>query len=93
MGDVVKNVISSLKKREKEELNVFTAWEKAVGKKAAKHSKPALLKAKKLIVNVTDSTWLYKLSLEKGKLLCKFNDGLESRKKAKEIRFRIGKVK
>ena len=90
--NVVKSVLANIEEREKKESDIFKAWGKAAGKSASEHSKPTFLKAKRLVVNVTDSAWLYKLTLEKGKLLKRFNDNLKIRKKAKKIQFRIGKV-
>lgn len=90
--DVVKKIISNLEKKEKEELDIIKIWEKTVGKKGAKHTKPAFLKSKRLVVNVSDSSWLYKLTLEKASIIKKFNAGLKGRKKIRELQFRIGQV-
>lgn len=93
LKDIVDKVLSSLKDREKEESDIFKAWKNAAGKKAAKHTELAFLKAKKLVVNVSDSSWLYKLTLEKDKIIKKFNKTIKTRKKIKELQFRIGKIK
>ena len=93
LKDIVGKVLSGLKDREKEESDIFKAWNSAAGKKAAKHTKLAFLKAKKLVVNVSDSSWLYKLTLEKDKIIKKFNKAIKSRKKIKELQFRIGEIK
>lgn len=93
LKDVVKKIISGLEKKEKEESDILRAWEKAAGRGASKHTKPAFLKAKRLIVNVSDSSWLYKLTLEKDRLIEKFNANAKGRKKIKELQFRIGTVK
>ncbi|UCD54658.1 MAG: DUF721 domain-containing protein [Candidatus Omnitrophota bacterium] len=92
LKDIVKKVITDLEKREKEELDVCKIWEKVAGKKASKHTKPAFLKSKRLVVNVSDSSWLYKLTMEKDKLIQGFNKDLKGRKKIKELQFRIGEV-
>ncbi len=92
LKDIVKKVIASLEEREKEELDVSKIWEKAAGKKASKHTKPAFLKSKRLVVNVSDSSWLYKLTLEKDRLIQGFNKNLKGGKKIKELQFRIGEI-
>ena len=76
LKDIVKKVISSLEKREKEELDIVRTWESAAGKKASKHTKPAFIKSRRLVVNVSDSSWLYKLTLEKESLIKGFNKNL-----------------
>ena len=92
LKDTIKKVIADLEEREKEELDIFKIWEKASGKKASKHTKPVFLKSKRLVVNVTDSSWLYKLTLEKDRLIQEFNRDLKGRKKIKELQFRIGEI-
>lgn len=91
--DVLKKVISDLEKKEEKESDIIAAWENAAGKKAAKHTKPVFLKKKKLIIIVSDSTWLYKLTLEKDMLIKKFNRNIDGvKKKIKELQFRVGEV-
>jgi len=92
LKDIIKKVISSLEKREQEELDIVKTWEDAAGKKASKHTKPAFLKSKRLVVNVSDSSWLYKLTLEKDSLIQGFNKNLKGKKKIKELQFRIGEI-
>ena len=92
LKDTIKKVIANLEKREKEELDIVRTWESAAGKKASKHTKPAFLKSRRLVVNVSDSSWLYKLTLEKESLIKRFNKNLKGRKKIKELQFRIGEV-
>lgn len=93
LKDVVKKIIGDLEKKEKEELDVLKIWKKTVGTKAAKHTSPAFLKGKRLVVCVSDSAWLYKLTLEKSKLIQKFNNNIKSKKKIRELQFRIGNVR
>lgn len=92
LKDVVKKVISGLEKRQEEESDIVRVWQKAVGRKASAHTRPAFLKRKRLLVSVSDSSWLYKLTLEKKKIIKKFNDNIKSRKKIEELQFRIGEV-
>jgi len=93
LKDLVKGIISDLEKRDEKEELLKEAWEKSVGKNNAKHTKIAFLKGKRLVVNVSDSTRLYKLSLEKKSLINKLNESIKSKKKIKEIQFRIKNIK
>ncbi len=93
LKDIVKKIISGLEEREAEETDIVKIWERAVGKKASKHTKPVFLKSKRLIVTVSTSSWLYKLTLEKNKLIESINNDLKGKKKIKELQFRIGQVK
>ena len=92
LKDVIKKIISDIEKREKEELDLLKIWENAAGKKAAKHTKPTFLKSKRLIINVSSSSWLYKLTLEKQNLMKEINKNLKGPKKIKELQFRIGDI-
>ena len=93
LKDVLKKIISDIEKKEKDEVNISKIWEKTAGKKACKHTKVAFLKARRLVVNVSDSSWLYKLTLEKGRLIKDFNNNLKSKKKIRNLQFRIGEIK
>ena len=92
LKDIIKKVISDLEK--KEEVDILKIWEKVVGAKAAKHARPTFFRSKKLIIKVSDSAWLYKLTLEKGRLIEKLNNDLmgKTKKMIKELQFRIGEV-
>jgi len=93
LKSIVKKIISGLEEREKEDADILKLWEMAAGKKASKYTKPVFLKSKRLIVTVSNSSWLYNLTLEKNKLLQKINSGLKTKKKIKELQFRIGQVR
>lgn len=69
---------------------VKDAWSQAVGKKINDHAHPVNFRNKNLTVIVDNSTWLYKLTIEKRDILQKFNEAYEGRKKAEDIRFRVG---
>ena len=90
LKSILKNVISEFGKREKEEQGIVDAWEKAAGAKAAKHTKLLFIKEKKLVIEVSNSSWLYKLTTERNKLLKTLNSELKGNKKLKELQFRIG---
>lgn len=93
LKNIIKELISELGKKEKEETDILKTWEKTVGKKGAEHTKPVFLKTKKLIVNVDNSSWLYTLTTEKNKLIKEFNKNLGKRDKIKQLQFRIGNIK
>jgi predicted nucleic acid-binding Zn ribbon protein len=92
LKDVLKKVLSDLEEKGKEEHDLLMAWERAVGKRAARHTKPASLKSRKLTVNVSDSTWLYKLTLERKDIAERFNAIVGKKGKIRELRFRIGDI-
>ena len=71
--------------------DIFSAWHKAAGPKATKHSRPVLIRDKTLLVNVDSTTWIYQLRLKEQTLLKKLGRLLE-RQKIQKIRFRAGEV-
>jgi predicted nucleic acid-binding Zn ribbon protein len=93
IGNIIKDVIKSLsgKGRVGEE-EIYEAWRKAAGDKAAGHTKPVSIKKSVLTVNVDGSGWLYELTIKKKELLEKL-DGHMRQKKLKGLRFRIGEIK
>lgn len=93
----IKDVVGSfLKKLEggaaKKGNAVVEAWQSVAGDSAKDHSQPVSFRRGKLVIVVENSVWLYKMTLEKRILLKKFNEKYEGRKKAEEIRFRVGVV-
>ena len=71
---------------------VWSAWSAAAGDGEKEHARPVSLKNGILMVIVENSSWLYKLTMEKKNILEKFNEKYEGRKKAKDIRFRVGSL-
>ena len=93
LEDVLKDIISGIsKKGGLTEEDVDSAWERAVGEKAAKHSKPCTLKGPRLIVSVDDSSWLYELTIRKREILKSLSEILKS-SRVKDITLRIGELK
>ncbi|MDP3790474.1 MAG: DUF721 domain-containing protein [Candidatus Omnitrophota bacterium] len=93
LEDVLKNIIGGISKKgglTQEE--VTAAWESAIGKGAARHSKVRLLKDGRLVINMDDSSWLYELTVQKKEILKKLEETLKS-KKIKSITLRIGDIK
>jgi predicted nucleic acid-binding Zn ribbon protein len=89
---VIKSVIEKLEKdpRPTSE-DIGAAWKEAAGEKAARHTKPASLRKKNLVINVDGSSWLYELTLRKESLLAAMKKRLGG-KKIKELQFRIGEL-
>ena len=93
LEDVVSGIIHRWGKRNLEKGNaVRAAWMNAAGEKAAGHTQPASFKKGQLVVLVENSSWLYKMAMEKTTIVKKFNESYEGRAKVKDIRFRIGKI-
>jgi predicted nucleic acid-binding Zn ribbon protein len=69
---------------------VIDAWRKAAGPGADGHSRPVSFKKGVLVIVVENSTWLYKLTLDKRNILKRFNDAYTGRTQAEDIRFRVG---
>lgn len=89
---VLKNIINGItKKGALTEEDVKAAWESAVGKMAAKHSKVRSLRGARLIVNIDGSSWLYELTVQKKEIIKKLGEALKS-KKIKDITLRIGDI-
>lgn len=88
---VVGDILKGLERKSGEKGNpVINAWNKVVDEKTQIHSRPVNFKNGTIVVLVENSVWLYKLTLEKNKILEKFNEEYTGRKKALDIRFRVG---
>jgi predicted nucleic acid-binding Zn ribbon protein len=95
--DHVKGVLDGLlKKWEQTHVKkggaVKEAWGYAVENSAKEHARPVSLKNGILMVVVEDTSWLYKLTLDKRNILARFNEKYSGRKKPKDIRFRIASL-
>ncbi|MBU4377250.1 MAG: DUF721 domain-containing protein [Candidatus Omnitrophica bacterium] len=71
--------------------DIGSAWKRAAGEAAFKHTKPAALRKKRLVINVDGSSWLYELTLKKEALLAEMRKIL-GEDKIKELQFRIGEL-
>ena len=92
LNSTLKNIIANLKKKEQDEGDFLTIWEQVVGVKIVSHTRLVSFKDKKLLVNVSDSTLLYTLTLDKNRIIKEINKGLKGRNKIEEIQFRIGGI-
>jgi len=92
LKDVIKGIIGNLeKKKESKDNKVIAAWKNVLEKDAWKHTKPVSIVAGRLIVNVSDSSRLYELTLKRRDILNNLNKEI-GEKSIKEIRFKIGEV-
>ncbi len=95
--DPIKDVVSGIVKGWKKESASFTedkilkVWEKAAGRRLARHSRPVSFKAKRLIVHVDSSPWLYELTLQRPKILVRLKKCFK-KKPVTEVQFRIGEI-
>jgi len=94
--DVVSSVIDGLsrgKGRRPTLEEILNVWQKAVGLKASKHTRPSSLRAGRLTVNVEGAPWLYEMNLRQEETKQKLKKALEEKKGlVKEIHFRIGDI-
>jgi len=74
-----------------QEIEILRAWPRAVGPATAAHARPARLQGGTLLVHVTDSAWLHRLSMARRDLVRELNDHLGS-PVVKSVRLRIGPV-
>jgi len=89
---VVASIIEKLDKQARpgsEEIEAI--WKKTAGEKAARHTRPASLRKKCLVVNVEGSAWLYELTLRKNEILAGLREKLGG-DKVNKIQFRIGEI-
>jgi len=90
---IVTGLIRKLESGTAKKANAVTqAWLGAINEKTRGHARPVSFKKGELVVVVENSTWLYYLSMEKGKIKEKINKSYPGRKKIEKIRFRVGKV-
>ena len=71
---------------------VRQAFALAIDEEAKKRVRPVSFKKGTIVVLVESAPWLYKLTLDKQNILEKFNKYYTGRQKAKDIRYRIGKI-
>jgi len=71
---------------------VTDAWLASVEEDTKGHARPVSFKKGILMVIVENAPWLYRLTVEKRTILAKFNENYTGRKKATDIRYRIGDI-
>jgi len=72
-----------------EKMQIVENWKNIISEKAAKITKPRDIRNKILTVEVSNSSWLYKLNMERKKILKKIED-IIGPGKVKQVRFKIG---
>lgn len=93
VGSVLDDLLAKWGKERVERRDlVMAAWKAAVPDDERKHARPVSLKRGILMVAVENPAWLYKFTLEKRETMKRFNENYAGKRKAKDIRFRIGEV-
>ncbi|MCX6357416.1 MAG: DUF721 domain-containing protein [Candidatus Aureabacteria bacterium] len=94
IGDVLDTLLRKLGLDKKaRDARIVQEWERIVGPTIARHSAPAGMRGKILIVNVDSSVWLAELSrFFKEKILAAVRAEL-GEERIQDIRFRIGELK
>ena len=87
---ILDGLISKLETGAKKGNAILDAWNASADETTRAHARAVSLKGGVLTVVVQDSVWLYKLLLEKKSVLNRFNDNYSGRKKAAEMRLRVG---
>ena len=92
--DVLASVIQNMSGEKKETIDrIKDAWKESVDKKALSHTRPAAYKAKRLVINIDASAWMYELNLKKQEIKKKLNEKLSKDSiTINEIIFRIGEI-
>jgi predicted nucleic acid-binding Zn ribbon protein len=76
------------------DLDLYRLWEQwtdLVGPVIAQNARPAAIKGKLLLVNVSSAPWMQQLQYLKSEIMEKLNSALE-REAVKDIRFKIGPI-
>ena len=71
------------------EIDIRRVWPRAVGRSVAEHAQPVRLEGGRLLVHVSDSAWLHRLSLMRRDLVRNVNDLLAA-PAVKDVRLRLG---
>ena len=72
-----------------QEMDIRRIWLRAVGRSVAEHAQPVRLEGGRLLVHVSDSAWLHRLSLMRRDLARNVNDLLTA-PAVKDVRLRLG---
>jgi len=70
---------------------LWDIWEETVGQTIAQNARVSAFKEKLLIVEVSDSTWLYQLQFLKEEMKQKINQAL-GKDAIEEIKFKVGDI-
>lgn len=89
IGSVVGGLLTEISKRKEIQDKLWSAWEKAAGEEAARHTRRLQVKESTLQVVVDSSTWAHELSLRSSGLL-KELVGAAGPDAIRRLRFRLG---
>ena len=90
LKNIVKDIFGKLDSENKG-VELITIWEKTFEEDIVKHTKLVSFSKGRLVVNVSDSSRLYELTLRRYELIKKLNRSIK-KGKVKEIRFKIGEM-
>ena len=92
IGDILKRVTKKLGIDAKlREQTLFSAWDEIVGRRIARHARPAHVRRGRLTVSVENSAYIQVYSFLKKDLQQKLNEKL-GKNTVREIVFRVGKL-
>jgi predicted nucleic acid-binding Zn ribbon protein len=75
---IIQNAIQKVRAQKQATARVKRAWQTAVGKEAARHSRPIKLSRKTLVVSVDSSAWIYYLHNRKQQIEAAINKHLDA---------------
>jgi predicted nucleic acid-binding Zn ribbon protein len=92
IGSVLDKVLHRYRPKADQELcKVWDLWDTAVGPEIALHARPAAFKGRRLLVHVSNSSWLLHLRFMERDLIAKINGELGAEQIA-AMQFKIGPV-
>jgi hypothetical protein len=90
IGSVIYSVLEGYRPELGEGIDqIWTLWDRIVGKAIADNARPEAIKGTLLLVNVTSSTWIHQLQFLKKDIIEKLNKALE-KELVEDIKFKIG---
>ncbi len=90
VGEILPTLIRRLRPSgEEDTVRLLALWEEAVGAETARHARPAAFRGARLVVHVSNSSWLHHLHLRRAELIEAINRFLGKRA-IREIILRIG---
>ena len=92
IGSILDKVLHQYRPRADQELyKAWDIWSTAVGPEIAAHARPAAIKGRRLLVHVSNSSWLHHLRYMEKELIEKINGALGA-ERIETIQLKIGPV-
>lgn len=92
IGSVLDKVLHQYRPKDDQELcKVWDLWTVAVGREISANARPAAFKGRRLLVHVSNSTWLHHLRFMEKDLIAKINTALGG-ERIETIQLKIGPV-